>query len=285
MHFGGVTVRPQVPINARLSIYGETGLGVTSRRGFAINAVPVVRDAHFASVLFGCGLEYRLNTNWDLAAGATYSPARSENNQPHTILLSGGFRYTMRPLPTERVEANRQTGLIFPVNLLQVEYTTGVGYGVNNFVSKKVPIFWGGNVRVPRGVAIHYNRNAFHTRKVFAFDLGTSASYWSSSDKGDRFVTLSVYPLLRFTVLRTKPADLYFCYSFAGPTYVSRDVIDARDTGNNFTFQDFMGVGVFLGKERHVSAGIKINHYSNGNIFTANAGIKVPLTVGLGFTF
>ena len=56
-------------------------------------------------------------------------------------------------------------------------------------------------------------------------------------------------------------------------------------TGRHFTFQDFMGVGAFLGKARRVSAVLKINHYSNGNLLTDNAGIKVPLTLGLGLTF
>jgi hypothetical protein len=30
---------------------------------------------------------------------------------------------------------------------------------------------------------------------------------------------------------------------------------------------------------------VKINHYSNGNVFTDNAGVKVPLTFGFGYTF
>jgi hypothetical protein len=201
------------------------------------------------------------------------------------MFLSAGVRYTMRPLPAACVEANREAGVIFPENLVQIEYTTAYGYGVNTFLSERVPIFWGGAVKVARGIAGHYDRNVFHTRKVFAFDLGASVSHWQSQGHRQSFLTVSVYPLLRFTVLRTTPADLYFCYSLAGPTYISRDVIDNRDTGTRFTFQDFMGVGAFVGKSRHVSVGIKINHYSNGNLLTHNAGIKVPLTVDLGYAF
>jgi hypothetical protein len=29
--------------------------------------------------------------------------------------------------------------------------------------------------------------------------------------------------------------------------------------------------------------GVKINHYSNGNIFTQNAGVKIPLTFSVGY--
>jgi hypothetical protein len=46
-----------------------------------------------------------------------------------------------------------------------------------------------------------------------------------------------------------------------------------------------MGAGVFVGRKRNVTLGVKINHYSNGNIFTENAGLKIPVTVTAGLTF
>ena len=285
VHFGGVTLKPQLPLGRRVSLYGEAGLGITSRRALQIGGVSAVPAAHYASLLFGGGVEYHLGPRWDVAAGATCSPGNARQLQPRTVLASGGFRFNLRPLPAERVEANRSSEAVFPRSVVQVEYTTGAGYGVNDFVSRKVPIFWGGTVKVARGLAVHFQRNVFHTRRRFGLDLGASASLWRSRADGDRFAALSVYPLFRLTALRTRRADLYLFYSVAGPSYVSRSVIDARDTGGSFTFQDFMGVGAFLGKARRVSAVVKINHYSNGNLLTANAGIKVPLTLGLGLTF
>ena len=285
VHFGGVTLKPQLPLGRRLSLYGEAGLGLTSRRAVSIDSAPAIAAANYASILLGGGLEYHLGPAWDLAVGATYSPGREQDAQPRTVLVSGGFRFNLRPLPAGRVEANRSTGAAFPRNVVQLEYTPGVGYGVNDFVSKKVPIFWGGAVKVTRGVAAHFQRNVFHTGRLFGLDLGASASYWTSRDDGNDFATVSAYPLFRLTPLRTRPADLYFFYSLAGPTCVSRSVIDGRDTGGGFTFQDFMGIGAFLGKSRRLSVAVKINHYSNGNLLTDNAGIKVPLTLALGFTF
>jgi hypothetical protein len=132
---------------------------------------------------------------------------------------------------------------------------------------------------------LDYERNVFHTKKVFAFDLGANASYWMSDANQEIFRTLSVYPLFRFFVARTEPADVYLRYTLAGPTYISRTVIDDRDTGERFTFEDFMGVGAFLGKTRHLNAEIGIGHYSNGNIFTRNASIKIPLTLTFGLAF
>jgi hypothetical protein len=148
-----------------------------------------------------------------------------------------------------------------------------------------VPIFWGGNAETRRGFTLDYERNLFHTKKRFAFDLGASASYWNSNGNREIFRTLSAYPLFRFFLARTQPADLYFGYSLAGPTYVSRVVIDGHATGERFTFQDFMGVGAFFGKTRRMNAEIGIKHYSNGNIFTRNASIKIPLTLTLGLAF
>ena len=96
---------------------------------------------------------------------------------------------------------------------------------------------------------------------------------------------MSAYPLLRFTFLRRRPADVYFAYSLAGPTYISRVFLDGLNTGRHFTFQDFMSLGVFAGRDRHLNVNVKINHFSNGNIFTQNAGVKIPLTFGVGYAF
>jgi hypothetical protein len=152
-------------------------------------------------------------------------------------------------------------------------------------VSKTVPIFWGGNAKVDFGIAPHYERNVFHARKVFALDVGTSAGFYRTRQNGDRFFTASIYPLFRWTFLRTQRADVYFNYSLAGPTYISKIVLDGLDTGRHFTFQDFMGIGMFAGTNRNLNLGVKINHYSNGNIFTQNAGVKIPLTFSVGYAF
>jgi hypothetical protein len=285
VNFGAVTLKARAPVNSRWAAYAEGGLGFTSRTGFAVADRPAVADAHYASVLVGGGVEYRLNPSWDVTAGVTLSPGSATVNQPRTVYSSGGIRYTVRALPPERVEANRAGGFTFPRQVAYLEYSSGTGYGVNDFVSRKVPIFWGGHAKVDFGIAPHYERNVFHTRKVFALDVGTSAGFYRTRQNNDRFVTLSVYPLFRFTFLRTHLADMYFAYSLAGPTYISKIVLDGLDTGRHFTFQDFLGIGWFAGAKRQLNAGIKINHYSNGNIFTQNAGVKIPLTFSIGYAF
>jgi opacity protein-like surface antigen len=284
--YAGVTVVWDVPVNARISAYGEGGLGVTSRSGFEINGVTALQSAHYAAGLLGAGLAYHATPNTDVILGATYSPGRQSFTQPSARLFTTGIRYHTRPLSAATVEDNRRAGFVFPANIVRLAYTTNLlTYGVNTFFTRRVPIFWGGNVEARRGFTLDYERNLFHTKKRFAFDLGASASYWNSNGNREIFRTLSAYPLFRLFLARTRPADLYFSYSLAGPTYVSRAVIDGRETGERFTFQDFMGVGAFFGKTRRMNAEIGIKHYSNGNIFTRNASIKIPLTLTLGLAF
>jgi hypothetical protein len=120
---------------------------------------------------------------------------------------------------------------------------------------------------------------------VFALDWGVSASSWLSDKSEQRFYTIAVFPVLRFNVLHTGPLDAYIAYSAAGPAYISRRVIDGIDTGEHFTFQDTVGSGAFLGERRNVNVEVRIGHYSNGNIFPENAGVKVPLSLNLGCAF
>lgn len=286
MNVAGLTVTGQLPLSKKFSLFAEGGLGIITRKGFKINGEQVIDDATYSTVLLGGGIKYRVNNRWDLMLSTVYSPKHEKDKQPHTLFFSGGFNYTMRKISAEKAERNQQAGYIFSKHLLQLGYTTnGWGYGVNDLFSKKLPIFWGGEAHVSKGFSINYQRNIFHTRKVFSLNWGAGFSYWKSRSNKEEFVTASVYPVMRFTAFRFKPLEIYFNYSVAGPTFISRKIIDAFETGKKFTFQDFMGMGVFAGKKRNLNAEIKIAHYSNGNIYPRNEGVKIPLTFNLGFAF
>lgn len=284
--YAGLTLVFDAPLNERWSAYGEGGLGITSRSGFELDGRTALASAHYASGLLGAGLAYHATPNVDVMFGATYLPGRKSFSQPSTRLYSSGIRLHMRPLPAAEVEANRRAGFVFPENVVRLGFTTNqLTYGVNDFFSQKVPIFWGGRVETKAGATLDFQRNVFHTEKRFGFDLGASVSYWRSNGTPENFVTLSFYPLFRFFLARTESADVYFAYSLAGPTFISKTVIDKLDTGENFTFQDSMGVGMYFGKARRMNAELGIKHFSNGNIFTRNASIKIPLTLTLGLAF
>jgi len=288
MNIGALTLKSQLPLSEKISLYGEAGLGMITRKGFKVNNIWAVKDANFGTGFFETGLRYAVNHKWDLLASLSYSPAHGKLKQPATYFYSAGFTYNMKPLPEKKLEENRKAGYKFPHNTIQIGISTNsLGYGVNNFVSKDspVPFFWGGNAEVKNGIALHYHRNIFHAKKVFSFDWGFSASFWKTRLQENNFFTLSIFPVLRFNVIHTKPADYYFYYSVAGPTYISKTILDSVNAGRHFTFQDLLGIGSFIGKERKFNAEIKIGHYSNGNIFPYNGGVKVPLTFCAGYTF
>ena len=286
MAIGDVSLKSQLPVTSRVAVYGETGLALVSRTGFEIGGAPGVAHAQYGAPLLGAGVEYALNTRWDVLAGMTYVPSHGAGQQPEMTTGSLGFRYNVRPIPAARVEAARTGGRIFPENIVQLGIVTNTfGYGWNNVVSSKAPVFWGGHVHVTRGVTVRYQRNVFHTRSRLALDLGTSVSLLKSEDGNQNFVAVAAYPLVRWNFLRREAADVFVSYSVAGPSFVSRRVIGQHDAGNRFTFQDMLGVGMFVGKSRHLFVQLDIGHYSNGNMFPQNPGVKVPTTITLGRAF
>lgn len=286
INMAGLTLTSSLPIAKRWTIKSEAGWGLITRGGFVINNDVVVKDASYSTILAGAGLGYSLNRNWELHTNATWSPRDGRTNQPSTLFISAGFNYTMRTLAAKTIERKKSTGYIFPKHILQFGFSTnGAGYGVNTLFSKKLPVFWGGDVRVSRGFNLQYQRNIFHARKVFSLDVGATLGHWQTDARGQRFWSAALFPLLRFTFLRSTSADVYLNYSLAGPAYLSKTKLDDHDTGRHFTFQDFMGLGLFLGKKRNLNLEARIAHFSNGNIFPKNDGVMVPLTFAIGYCF
>lgn len=292
---GGFTMKAKLPLGNRFSAYGEGGLGIITRAGFEdYLGNPVVRDANYATWLFGAGLKYHLTDQWALQLVGNYSPPSASRNQPYTSFLGTGFAYTFVPYTERQLERTREVGMIHPRQWLQIGYTSNaLGYGVNNFVSNKYfPIFWGGHVHVDKGFSVNYQRNVFHSEQWFALDWGINASVWKTTGmhraeqfEQQQFFTLSIFPVFRLNFLHTEKVDAYFYYTVAAPTFISRKIIDGFDTGEKFTFMDNMGAGVFFGEHRQYNAELKIGHYSNGNIFPSNDAVKVPLSINVGYAF
>jgi opacity protein-like surface antigen len=296
---GGFTMKGKLPIGKKFSVYGEGGLGIITRAGFDYedaqgNLKPVVKDANFATFLFGAGLKYHINKKWALQLVGNYSPASEKRNQPHTSFVGTGFSYNFIPYTEKQIQKTADGGMIHPKQWFQIGYTSNLlGYGVNDFVSNKYfPIFWGGMAHVKQGLSLNYQRNVFHSAKFFALDWGINASVWQTTWKygsptgnQEQFFTFSIFPVFRLNFLQTKSFDAYFYYTVAAPTFISEKIIDGFDTGEKFTFMDNMGAGIFFGEDRRYNAELKIGHYSNGNIFPNNDAVKVPLSINLGYAF
>jgi len=288
MNVGGLTLKPTLPIGKKFTLYGELGLGIITRHGFHDLAKnTVVKDLNFATTLFGAGLKYKLSDRWSIQICSNFSPESKKRNQPYTAFLGGGFSCHLLPFSEKKLQKGIANGFINPKQWIQVGYTSNVlGYGVNNFVSEgKIPIFWGGKAEVRQGLTLNYQRNILHGAKFFALDWGINTSIWQTNVNRETFFTASIFPVFRFNFLHTKPVDFYFYYSVAGPTFMSKKVLDDFEMGAHFTFMDNMGIGAFFGKKRNLNTEIKIGHYSNGNIFPENKSVKVPLSLNLGFAF
>jgi len=130
-----------------------------------------------------------------------------------------------------------------------------------------------------------YEQNSYHTRRWFSLDWGASISHWVTKERTTPFYAYSIFPAIRFWLFRNETFDLYFTYSVAGPTYLTKVKMDGKDTGNHFTFQDFMEFGIFMGKKKNINISAKIIHYSNGNLFLKNSGISIPVNLGIGYSF
>ncbi len=282
MNVIGASMRQRVRLS-RATIFGEAGLAMVTRHGIEIDGSTVVSDVVYPTPLLGAGVEYRLADAWGVHVTANFLPGRSSVRQPYTSLVSGGVVY--RVVPPAQAAAREPNGAaaVFHEHLIQGGLTSAAfGTSLNRLMS---PLFWEGEVKVGTGFSIDYQQNLFHTAKLFSLDWGASVEYRSSLKRSQDFMTLSVYPVLRLTPIRTSEADFYFHYSLAGPAFISRPVIDGIETGGRFTMRDSAGFGVYLGARKHLNAEVKISHLSNGNLLPRNSGVQVPVTLTLGWAF
>lgn len=282
----GIDLRPTLPITKRLNLYAIAGLGIVSRHGFSINGgTTAIPSEDIYTFLTGGGLDYAFTDNWHMTVGVEDSIAQPQKQQPNMLYAYTSFYYIFHRL---HLPAYYTTHYIVHKNLIQFGgfITSVFNPNVNKyFTVGYLPIFWAGDVKTRNGAQFIYQRNIFHTHKIFSFDVGISASSYHSSVNNTLFQAYSMFPEFRFWFLRRPSADLYFMYSVAGPTYITRATIDNIYLGGNFTFQDLMGIGGFFGKKKHLNVALTLGHYSNGNLFPNNPGVTVPMIISVGDAF
>lgn len=290
-----LSLKKDFNINKKTSFYAEAGVANLTRFGFSINNKVIYDDAHYASLIYGLGLQYWLSDKWRLSANGTFLPSSAKHNQPSISQISAGFEYHLQQVDDKIAKEYAENEYFFPNNIFQFSYGTGeIGFGFNqffgmslpvgNFESFGIPVFWVGEVKAQHAVSVTYQRLIYRSEKIFSLDWGLSATYFQSRGKTDVFA-FSIFPVLRFYLLRNKSFDLYSNYSIIGPAYISQADIDGIKSGPNTTFQDTMGFGLFFGKERKYNFELRIMHYSNGNIFTRNSGVAIPIQFTFGKTF
>lgn len=283
-------------LSNKTSFYAEAGIANLTRFGFSINDKVIFNDAHYASLIYGLGLQYKLTNKWRLSANGTFLPKSEKQNQPSISQFSLGFEYHLQQVDDKTAVNYANNDYFFPDNIIQFSYGTGsIGFGVNqffgmsmkvgNFESFGIPVFWVGEIKAQHAVSLTYQRLIYRSEKIFSLDWGVSATYFQSTRGKTDVFAFSIFPVLRFYLLRKKEYDFYTNYSIIGPTYISKSDIDNTQTGPKATYQDTMGFGVFFGKNRKYNFELRIMHYSNGNIFTKNDGVAIPIQFTFGKTF
>ncbi|MFA5713911.1 MAG: acyloxyacyl hydrolase [Bacteroidales bacterium] len=286
MNIAAITLRPQLAIGDKFKLYGEGGLGIVTRHGIKDSEGDVVvKDLTFSTFTTGGGVTYNLSRAWDLSASLSYTFPVKGNDQPPIFYSGFGFKYNFSPFGEKKMAKAKERGTIYPKQWVSLNYSSNIlGYGVNNTI-RKAYLFWGGDVEIDHGYMASYYRNLFNGPKVFSFDVGANFSYWKTNLNGEPLWSFSLFPQFRFNFLRGKGVDPYFFYVLGGPAYLSQSFLDGKETGRRFTFYDAMGLGLFWGKRREYNVELKIAHYSNGNLFPINSGIKIPLSLSLGYAF
>lgn len=292
-----LSLKKNIGLTEKLSFFGELGAANVTRIGFEINDKVIYEDAHFGSLFYGFGFNYKLSNKWRLALNGTFIPKSTKNNQPAISQTTFGFEYHVQKLDnTVALEYENDEKYFFPNNLLQVSYgNSAIGFGVNKFFSMNLkigdfesfglPVFWLGEVKAAQAFSITYQKLIYRSQKVFSLDWGVSATYFKTEATNQDVFAFSIFPTMRFYLLRKKNFDMYTNYSLIGPTILTVGNIDNLKTGPKTTFQDTMGLGFFFGKERKYNFEMRIMHYSNGNIFTENSGVAIPLQFTFGKTF
>lgn len=282
-----LTVRPTLPLNDRFRLYGDVGAAYVSWIGFTgPGGTAGVTSAGLVAPLTGVGVLYRLSQHWNLDAGVSATWPGNRAHQPATRYGALGFEYVFgasAPRSREGLSVYE-----WPLQVLQVGFFEKqlFYWDATRIVStRSAPLFFNGEIKTRSGYTLMYERNVFHTAYWIALDWGVSVGRWVSAVNGEEFFTASVYPAIRVFPIHSSLIDVYLTYSIAGPSYISRNVIDGKRAGGGFTFQDYIGVGALLGKGKHFSLSLKLMHYSNGNLFAHNPGVAPPLTLNVGYAW
>ena len=77
-----LSLKKDVKLQEKTSFYVEAGVANLTRFGFAINDKVIYDDAHYASLIYGFGFQYRLSKKWRLSANGTFLPKSTKYNQP-----------------------------------------------------------------------------------------------------------------------------------------------------------------------------------------------------------
>lgn len=172
----GLTVITHIQVLNKLSVFGKAGIGYITQTGFKVNNQIAVKDENYIDFLLGTGIRYQVNNKWALNISGLIPTSTKNFQAPYKIFYSAGLTYSVTKLPqTKSTAKTEKNNFLFPKNMIQAGFATNtLGYAVNAF-AEKTYIFWGGDVEIKNGFTVLYQRNIFHTRKVFSLSWRVGA--------------------------------------------------------------------------------------------------------------
>ena len=105
-------------------------------------------------------------------------------------------------------------------------------------------------------------------------NLGSGVAKWSTDR--DHIYLYTIYITPKIWIINRPSFGLFINISAGGITLLSKYGIKNRNLGSNFIFQDYIGIGVKIGKKKALEIALNFHHYSNANIVRPNPGFDVP---------
>ncbi len=111
-------------------------------------------------------------------------------------------------------------------------------------------------------------------------DAGISHMWIAESRENHVVNAYFISPIIRYDFLPGHSISPFIRLGI-GATWLSRTRFDSRNLGMHYVFQDKIGVGVSFGRRQDFSVILSTLHYSNASLANMNAGITVPLLLGV----
>ncbi len=114
--------------------------------------------------------------------------------------------------------------------------------------------------------------------------LGLGASWlWNDFDEHEVFIG-SLVPTFRYFLAESESMDFYVFVS-TGFSYMTEPSLGQQLLGGYFAFNDFFGLGAYMGPEQDWSVNVCWRHISNAGLFDPNEGIDIPFYLMVGHRF
>ncbi len=135
-----------------------------------------------------------------------------------------------------------------------------------------------------RGI-IWYQPQSLIWPRFEIYFTGGFGHWWAHGAKTARSLNIySVAPVFRLYFKRYTYFSP-FAEASIGASYLSRTHFSDRNLGIHYSFQDELGIGTTIGKDKRFYVTLSALHYSNGSMASMNAGITVPLVLNVGYRF